>query len=478
MRPRDSLPLCVDCDGTLIFSDLLFESFLLLVKKQPLDAIRAVFILITQGKAAAKLYISNRVAIDASTLPYDPAVLSYVKAQRAAGRQVVLVTASAMRYALAIQDHLSMFDRVFATETAAENLSSERKAKKLVAEFGQGGFEYIGNSADDLPVWAQAGVVSVVNARPRVAARAVKNKQLGMQSASPHNLGLAAFRAMRPHQWLKNLLIFLPILAAHRYTDMHALGQALLAFVAFSFCASSVYILNDMLDIQADRVHARKRRRPFAAGALSMPLGLGLKLGLLSLSFLMASQLPLAFLVVLSIYYGTTLAYSAFLKSQSVIDVMLLAGLYTVRVIGGAAATSVLPSFWLLAFSMFIFLSLALVKRYSELRGIAAENKKVAAGRGYTVDDAPVLLALGAASGYGAVMVLALYINSEAVTALYKRPEWLWMMVPCMLYWISRTWLKSHRGEVHDDPVVFAAKDRQSLLIVVLIGLIIAASSY
>lgn len=465
-----ALVLCVDCDGTLIHTDLLFESFLLLLKKNFWAALAVPFWLLMHGKAATKLRIAQLVEVDASTLPYSQPVLDYVRAERQKGRRTVLATASAQRYAQAIADHLQLFDDVMATTEPATNLSRARKAAALERAYGLRGFEYIGNSRDDVPVWQTAGRVSVANASAGTlaAARAVATPTF--EAASPFSGYKPAIKALRLHQWLKNLLVFVPILAAHRVGEFDLLVQAVLAFVAYGLCASSVYILNDLLDIEADRRHATKRNRPFAAGSLSIPTGVALKLLLLAISFAIASQLPPMFAAALTVYYAVTLSYSIRLKAQVMVDVMLLSGLYTMRILAGAAATGIVPSFWLLAFSMFIFLSLALVKRYAEMLKTAKRNARTAAGRGYSTDDLVVLLALGAASGYTAVLVLALYVNSGDVSRMYARPYMLWLVVPAMAYWISRVWLKTHRGEMHDDPVVFAAKDWQSLVIVVLLA--------
>lgn len=465
------LPLCVDCDGTLIHTDLLFESFLLLLKQHFLAALAVPFWFFMHGKAATKLRIARLVEVDATTLPYSAAVLDYVRQARDHGRRTVLATASAESYAQAIADHLQLFDEVMATRDDSTNLSGQRKAARLAEAFPSG-FEYLGNSSDDLPVWRAAGQVSVANASRSVEAAAHAIATPVFVAASPFNALRAAIKAMRLHQWLKNVLVFIPLLAAHRATDMQLLGQALLAFLSFGLCASSVYILNDLLDIPSDRRHATKRKRPFASGSLSIPAGLALKAVLLSLSIALAFFLPPLFGGALALYYLITLTYSLWLKSKVIVDVMLLSGLYTMRILAGAAATSIAPSFWLLAFSIFIFLSLALVKRYAEMLKAAQRNDRKAAGRGYSTDDLVLLLALGAASGYTAVLVVALYVNSAEVVNMYARPYMLWAAVPALAYWISRIWLKTHRGLMHDDPVVFAAKDWNSIVLaLVLAGL-------
>lgn len=470
-----NLPLCVDCDGTLIQTDLLFESFLLLLKSHFLQALCVPFWLLTRGKAWTKLRIASLVTIDVTLLPYSSDVLAYIEQARSAGRTTVLATASAQVYAEAIANHLGCFDLVLATnEQDACNLSAATKAARLEALYGAGGYEYVGNSADDLPVWKSAGRIAVANASASVLHNARQLGEIHLVAEAPFSQLRAAVKSMRPHQWLKNLLVFIPLALAHRLTDVALLQQALLAFLCYGLCASSVYLLNDMLDIEADRAHHRKKNRPFASGALPIPTGALLLVASLAASALLLALLPWHFAVMMALYYITTLAYSFRLKRQVIVDIMLLSGLYTLRILAGSAATGVVSSFWLLSFSIFIFLSLALVKRYAEMMQVARKAKRTTSGRGYSVDDLVVLLALGAASGFGAVQVLALYINSPEVRELYAQPKVLWLIMPLMLYWISRVWLKTHRGEMHDDPVVFAAKDWQSLFI----GAIVAAVAF
>lgn len=470
------IPVCVDLDGTLIHTDLLFESFLLLLRQNFIAALQVPFWLLLKGKAETKLRIAALVAVQAEHLPYCEPVIAYVRAQREQGRRTVLATASAQRYAQAVADHTGLFDDVIATATGDTNLSGANKAQALAQRF-PAGFEYIGNSSDDLPVWQQAQRVSIANAKPRVREAAHQLGRTAFQTDNPFNPLRAAIKGIRLHQWLKNLLVFLPVLAGHRVADTAVLTQALLAFLAFGLCASSVYLLNDLLDIEVDRRHPRKRLRPFAAGALSIPLGGALTVLLLAGAVLVSLALPAAFGAVLLMYYLLTLSYSLRLKAQVMVDVMMLSALYTVRLLAGSAATGITLSFWLLAFSMFLFLSLALLKRYGEMRMLARSDQRRSAGRGYSTDDLVVLLALGSASGYSAALVLALYVNSADVARLYTHPQLLWAAIPMLVYWLSRIWLKSHRGEVHDDPVVFAARDWQSLVIIgLLLGLGLMAS--
>jgi 4-hydroxybenzoate polyprenyltransferase len=271
-------------------------------------------------------------------------------------------------------------------------------------------------------------------------------------------------KALRVHQWAKNGLIFVPVAASHKLGDAAVLGHSLLAFLAFSLCASSVYLLNDMLDLEADRQHHSKCHRPFAAGQLGLLFGLIAAPLLLAVALAIAYVLPLKFLAVLGAYYVATLAYSFGLKRVVMIDVLALAGLYTVRIVAGAAATAIPLSFWLLMFAVFIFLSLAIVKRYAELHAMRQQGKLKAKGRGYQVEDIALLQSLGTAAGYLSILVLALYVNSPDISHLYRHPKLAWGLVPIMLYWISRIWMQTHRGQMHDDPLVFALKDKVSLV--------------
>jgi 4-hydroxybenzoate polyprenyltransferase len=280
-------------------------------------------------------------------------------------------------------------------------------------------------------------------------------------------------RTLRPHQWTKNLLLLVPLLAAHRLADFAALGAVLLSVIAFSLCASSMYVLNDLLDLETDREHPRKSMRPFAAGEVSVATGLALSPMLLAAGALIAFTLPTKFLLALAAYCALALAYSFVLKRFVLLDALLLAGLYTSRIIAGAATASVALSFWLLLFSVFLFLSLAFVKRYAELEDLRRRQRLQALGRGYRVEDLAVLRSFGTASGYLSVLVLALYINSPDIQQLYHRPKAVWMLCILVLYWISRVWMTADRGGMHDDPVIFALRDRVSLGLGALAAIIV-----
>ena len=468
----DGIVLCVDLDGTLLRSDLLVETALALLARRPWMLLAMLWWL-AGGKARLKREIAARVALEPAHLPWDERVLDLVR--EAEGRHRVLCTASDHRLASLVSLHLGCFDEVIASD-GERNLAGSRKASTLVERFGAGGFDYIGNAAPDLHVWAHARGAIVVNAGPGLARQAARATTL-LAHLPAEGGGLRSWvRALRLHQWLKNLLVFVPLLASHRVLEPEASLSAGLAFLAFGLVASGVYLLNDLLDLPSDRQHARKRLRPFAAGTLPVLHGL-VAAPLLTLAGLALGWLadPL-FALVLAGYYALTLAYSLALKRVTMLDVMVLAGLYTVRIIGGAAAIGAGLSFWLLAFSMFVFLSLAMLKRYTELHAMLQQGRQQAAGRGYSVEDLPLLQSLGAAAGYLAVLVLALYIDSPEGAALYRTPEALWLLCPLMLYWISRVWVVAHRGAMHDDPIVFAVRDRVSQGVAVLGALVVLAA--
>jgi 4-hydroxybenzoate polyprenyltransferase len=455
------LPLVIDLDGTLIHTDLLQESALQLLRHRPLSAF-GLPLWLMRGKAALKQEIADRTNIDVSCLPYNAPLLQWLHNQREAGRRLVLATASNIKFAQAVADHLGIFDAVWASD-ATTSLGGEAKRARLVAEFGERGYCYAGNATPDLKVWRDAAAAVVVNASASLLKRANALTTVEHVEPRPSAQLKAWSKGLRLHQWLKNLLVFLPLLASHRLMDIHLWVATIVGFFAFGLTASSVYILNDLLDLEDDRHHRSKRNRPFAAGKLSVLHGVAAIPLLIAGALALSVPLGWRFAGVLGGYYVLTLLYSALLKRVVMLDVIVLASLYTVRIVAGAVASHVQPSFWLLAFSMFIFLSLALLKRYAEL--IALRNSgelKKARGRGYHTEDIELLASLGGSAGYGSVLVLALYINSNAVVGLYREPRFIWFACPLLLFWVSRAWIVAHRGAMHDDPIVYALRDRAS----------------
>jgi 4-hydroxybenzoate polyprenyltransferase len=364
-----------------------------------------------------------------------------------------------------VADHLKLFDSVFASD-GITNLSGASKRNRLVNEFGEKGFDYAGNHRHDRAVWASARKAIVVSPSSRTGVARAPRVDCVFED---RRRGLVDhLKPLRPQHWLKNILIFVPLIAAHRLFETALLEKAVLAFVAFGCFASSGYLLNDLFDLAADRHHPHKRLRPFASGDLPLSYGVSTIPVLVGLGCVIGLLVSPLFLAVLSIYLCLTATYSFYLRKVVLLDVIILAGLYSMRIMAGSAAVAIWPSHWLLAFSTFLFFSLALVKRYGELVIVRTVDGDGATARGYELDDGELLAAMGIASGYLAVLVLALYINSDTAQALYGRYQLIWFQCPLLFYWISHVWLIAHRGKMPDDPVVFAIGDRTSQILALL----------
>jgi 4-hydroxybenzoate polyprenyltransferase/phosphoserine phosphatase len=469
----NGLVLAVDLDGTLLQSDMLFESFWSAFGRNWRVAFTSAAAL-REGRAALKHHIAKAARLEPASLPYDPAVVAYVTKWRAQGGRTALVTASDQSIADKIAGHLDLFDEVHGSD-GERNLKGPQKAAFLESRFGAGRFVYMGDSEADLPVWEKAAKAVTVNAsatlRARAEAVAPETEHLGASNRSP----APYLKALRPHQWLKNVLVFLPLLAGHQF-ETGTFLLSLLAFIAFSVTASSVYVLNDMIDLAADRAHPRKRKRPFASGAVPLAHGMVMAGGLLALGAMLALAVGLPFLGLLAGYFALTTAYSMHLKRQMVIDICVLATLYTMRIAAGAVATGIAPSVWLLAFSIFFFLSLAAVKRQAELVDSAERGTLKARGRGYNVGDLPIITMIAISAGYVSALVLVLYVSSPVVAELYDAPNMLWGIGAVVLFWITRTVMLTHRGQMHDDPVVYAARDRVSqICLLICLGFAVVA---
>lgn len=468
-------PLVVDMDGTLIHTDMLHESALRVLRDSPVETLRIPFLL-ARGKAILKQHLASCTAFDPRTLPYNEELLEWLKNQRFEGRRVILCTASDRSIADAIAEHLGIFDEVIASDGAL-NVAGKRKADALVQRFEHAGFDYVGNSRMDLPIWSRARKAIVVNGSNGLTKKAEAICEV--ERVFPKKVrGFSAWRrVLRIHQWLKNLLLFVPLFAAHDLGNVDAWVSLTLAFVSFSLCASAVYIANDLLDLESDRLHPRKRKRPFASGLVPVWMGVGLAPLLLVLGLSVAVLVSERFVSWLVLYFVLTCAYSWSLKRIILIDCLTLALLYTLRITAGAAAVGHGLSFWLLAFSVFLFLSLAFVKRYAELEVQLLSGKGALHGRGYQTADAPLIQIMGIVAGYASVLVLALYLNSAAVVELYRAPELMWGAVLVMLFWVSWMWIQAHRGKMHDDPLVFAVKERASLAAGVAFAAVLVAGT-
>lgn len=454
--------LYIDLDGTLIRTDTLWESALLHWKTSLFAPVLWILWL-RKGKAHLKHKLAEICIPDPALLPYNSSVLEIIHSHKNNGGSVFLATAANQNIAQAIAHHIGIFDDVLAS-TSIHNLSRQNKAAEL-AHHADEEFDYIGNSKDDIPVWEKTGRIALVGKKSIVHSL---TPQLPIIFHTHESISQFAVivKALRVYQWVKNILLFLPLLLAHRFTDGELALKGIIAFICFSFCASSIYILNDLLDIENDRHHSRKRKRPFAAGLLSIPLGILCVPLLLSIALFCAVQfLPPGFLFALLCYLIITISYSFGLKKIPVLDVIILAGLYTFRVLSGGIALNIRISPWLLMLSIFLFLSLAFVKRYAEIASIEKKEEHHAKCRGYRVEDKPVLGMVGVSSGIVSVLVFVQYLRSTEVIELYHNSHLLWLVPPLFLYWISHIWFIANRNEMHDDPIIFAAKDVTSYTI-------------
>jgi len=467
------VPLCVDLDGTLVNTDLLFESALMLIRQEPVCVFKLPIWLL-KGKANLKHQIAKRVDLSSAIIPYNQDVIDFVKSQRSQ-RPTVLVTGSHQSIADLVGAQTELFDRVQGSDETV-NLTNHRKRDWLLKEYGENGFDYIGNDTDDLQVWPaarEAMAVSTPNGITTQSAQSFSKVFNKTPSSAKDFLSL-----LRVHQWSKNVLILVPFLLDQRFGDWPATLSIVLAFLAMCLLASMTYIFNDMLDLQADRLNATKAKRALPSGKISLATGIKTMAVLLLLLLAICLFLPAAFNLILLSYLLLTLLYSFYWKQVAMLDVCTIAALHTIRVIGGTVAIQAQWSFWLLAFSMFIFFSLALAKRGAELINLKNAGKSSTVGRDYRVADIPVITASGISTGYLSVLIVALYINSDKVRVMYSTPEFLWLVCPVLMYWIGRIWMKTSRGEMHEDPIIFAMRDRVSLDTVGLMAVIVLAAKF
>lgn len=467
--PPQAPPLVVDLDGTFLKSDSFAEMLLVFFRQSPGTRFRVLQMWVSIGKAASKEIIAERVALDWSSLPVEPAVSDAIRLARKNGRHVVLATASNEKVARAIAEYHAVFDEVLASN-GHRNLKGKNKSVALVEKFGAQGFDYIGNDSADIPVIAKARKGFLITPSSVLLRRALAVNPATESLGVKKRKAIAWARAVRPHQWAKNLLILLPAIGAQKLSPEIA-WQLAAAIAIFSVLASSVYLLNDVLDIQDDRQHPTKKLRPFAAGDLQLSQGLGtavlLGVGSLVVAFILVGW---AFAGVLALYASIATAYSVGLKRVQLVDVFSLTILYSLRILAGGVVAGVALSPWLMSFTFFLFLSLALVKRFVELANSVGNASGLVAGRGYRLSDATPVMVFGIVAGFTAAVVLALYIDDQDVGGLYQRPEVLWLAVPLFSFWITRFWLLAHRKEVDDDPVKFAITDWPSIVFGVIIA--------
>jgi 4-hydroxybenzoate polyprenyltransferase len=461
---KDPPRLYVDLDGALCATDTLWESLLELSRQRPLDLFQVPF-WILKGKAVFKREVASRVLPDIASLPVRAEVVALLTERKAAGQRLVLATAADERIARPLADRLGFFDAVLASD-GQTNLAAENKLA-AVRQHAGGAFDYLGDSTADLPLLreCQTGYVAGPKDSVWAAAQAGRSGKSALVRLQPSVGGIKSLiKALRPHQWAKNALVGVPLLVSHQIGQWASVWQTALAFAAFSVIASAVYIINDLLDLPSDRVHPTKIKRPFASGAVPIPTGLLMAGGLFILGLVISfATVNAGFGGMILLYLVITTLYSTLLKRKLVLDVFVLAGLYTIRILAGAVAIQVQPSEWLLAFSMFMFTSLAMLKRYTELKVWSKLEEKWPAGRRYTVSDMDLFRSIGPASAYAAVLVFALYISSRDVTLLYHRPQLLWLVCPVLLYWLTRLWFLTNRSRPLEDPVLFALTDKASL---------------
>lgn len=472
--------LFVDLDGTLIKSDLLFECLVPIIKNYFYALFLAPFWLL-KGKAYLKDKFSDLVSINPEILPYNNNVLEYIRKEKENGSKIILATASNIKLAKSISDYLGIFDDVIAS-SKEENLKGKNKLNKIKLYIENNNtnkeFSYIGDSEADVKIFNETDIPIVVGNKNVFNKIKSKNDKTTFVDGENDFSLKKFFKMIRTYQWVKNFLIFLPLILAHKFLDVNLLLKALVAFFSFSFLASSVYIINDIMDVESDRIHPSKKNRPIASGAVKISSALKVAFILMPLSFIISIFLGKEFLFVLLTYFITTSCYSFYLKKIMLVDILILSLLYTVRMFAGGVALNIYLSPWLFMFSMFFFFSLACAKRYSELYAVRNNLQDEIKGRGYQAQDLEQIQIFGSSSGYIAILIFALYIQSDISMKLYKTPSFFWALCPIMLYWISRVWLLSHRGQMTQDPIIFALKDKVSYVVLILSIIIFGVAKY
>jgi 4-hydroxybenzoate polyprenyltransferase/phosphoserine phosphatase len=471
-------PLVVDLDGTLLCVDSLIEMFVVNLLRQPWAAVKALFALL-RGRGSFKRRIAEINLMDVTLFPVHRELLAYLREQKAKGRELFLVTAADQDMANTFANQLGIFSDTTGS-IAGRNLKGSRKLAYLEYRFPDG-FSYAGDSAADIPIWRAARTMILVGANGSTRRALADLDDRIEREFRPEWVGPRPWlKALRVHQWAKNLLLFMPLLLAHKYGDPAAIITALLAFPFMGLVASGTYLLNDLSDLDADRAHPTKRDRPVASGTIGAGSALIVALVCVGLGLLGALSISLQFLLMMLIYFAATLAYSLVIKRIAMLDVVTLGGLYTLRVMMGTVAINIGLSPWLLMFSLFFFLGFSLAKRYVEIVTTAEVNSgnEFIRGRGYKFTDGPLLLTFGITTSVVAVLILTLYIANDAFpTGAYRAPQLLWLIAPIVLLWTMRVWLLCYRGEMHDDPVAFAVTDRVSWLLGFLVMLSFVAAT-
>lgn len=466
--------LVVDLDHTLIKTDLLHEQFLIALKKNLFYSF-SILMTLFKGKIALKHFLSTVAPIDPAVLPYNEDVLALIQTFQAAGKKVILVSASLDSEVQKIAAHLGCFAEAYGSKS--ENLKGVTKLKFIQEHLGLSEWSYVGDSGSDLPLWQNSHTAYLVET-PDSLVNLVKkqnpNQKLVLIRKNA-NFFKTFLKGIRAHQWVKNTLVFTPLFLSHQFNDSILLAQSLLSFVLFSFNASSIYILNDLFDLSADRLHPKKKYRPWASGDLGIPLGIICFIFFAFTSLFTTFRCDIHSGFLLLSYFILNLLYTFKLKSLLLIDVILLALMYNLRIIFGGLMTEIPISPWLLTFSVFFFLGLAFIKRFAELKKHTGPTNRSKA-RAYEPEDQAMIAIIGVASSLLSVLVFALYLNSPIVQDLYQNNNYLWLITPALLYWVARTWILVYRGILDDDPIAFAIKDKPTYMVGAFIFFILLLS--
>ncbi len=476
INKKSKTVLCVDLDDTLVRTDTLFEITIKLIKNHPLLALK-IPIWLTHGLAYTKHKIAKKARISAELLPYNKDVVRFIRKERKKGHPLCLATASDTLTATRITKHLNIFDNIIASD-GITNRAGDKKAEAIIKTYGEKQFDYIGNSKADLAVWKHARRALVANAHPSVIKKAKNSANVTQVFPRKKRRKIKTFlKQIRIHQWSKNLLLLVPILTAHKIDNLTPFFNVTLAFIAFSLVASGIYILNDLMDLEADRKHPLKKHRPIASGHMHILVAGYSMIALIITGITISIFLPAPFLIIIALYIIINITYSLHLKQIPLVDIFVLASLYVIRILAGSAATGIATSSWLFIFATFIFISLALAKRVSELNGLGIRKKNKVSGRGYITKDKKTLTILGITSGYISLIIFVLYITSNTVTSLYARPNTLWLLLPLFFFWITRIWRLTHKRKMNEDPIIFAIKDMSSYIVATLAFVILVIAT-
>lgn len=449
-------PLCVDLDNTLIKTDIMFEASIKLLQKNPIKFIIFLYKFFI-SKSDGKFYLSNNIEIDSKFIPLNEEVLNFCKQRYNAGHEVFIATGAPEKYALSICEQFNFVKNVYSSNEKT-NLVSTNKRKLLTSLFGEKGYDYIGDSTKDIPIWNSAKHCYLVGNNTLLSKKIFFEKVFTVEKNKLSDI----LKSLRPKQWVKNLLVFLPLLLAHQIQNTQKFQLAIQAFLSFCMIASAIYTMNDLTDIDNDRKHNLKKNRPLAACLISIDRSIILFLICAISGFLLGWNLGFSSFLILALYATLNIGYSFSWKKIIILDVVLLTSFYLLRISIGGIATDITISPWMRAFSFFLFISLAFLKRYSEVKKVSTSE---VAGRGYYASDAIALFSFGSTCALLTVLVFSQYIFQSQISNLYKSPDWLWAAAIILLYWLSLLWLRAFRNEVHDDPVMFVLKDKASLIL-------------